>query len=313
MVHMFLSTEQGLLKLSIAATLLVACGGIIVGIATRSFSITFDGMYALLDAMMSFVSLIVVGLIKSFSLSTMANKRLEQRFSYGFWHLEPIVLGLNGILLTGVAVYALVNAVAILLDGGRMLAFDVALVYAMAATTVCFAFGWISNRANRRIGSAFVALDARGWFMSGGISAALVLAFSFAIMIDGTALEWLLPFVDPFILAVVCLIVIPLPFPAIRQAFADILIVTPEELKASIDQVAAATVVRHGFVAFRSYVARIGRARQIELYFIVPVGWPARTLEEWDTLRDEIGVEIGGEGPDRWLTIVFTTDPEWAE
>jgi predicted Co/Zn/Cd cation transporter (cation efflux family) len=56
----------------------------------------------------------------------------------------------------------------------------------------------------------------------------------------------------------------------------------------------------------------VGRARQIELYFIVPHGWPARMLDEWDDLRDAVGDAIGGSGPNRWLTIAFTTNPEWA-
>ena len=72
-------------------------------------------------------------------------------------------------------------------------------------------------------------------------------------------------------------------------------------------------VARHGFTGYRAYVAKVGRGRQIELYFIAPSGWPARTLEEWDALRDEIGEAIGGDSPDRWLTIAFTTDREWAE
>ncbi|MGG2476173.1 cation transporter, partial [Rhizobium sp. BR5] len=54
------------------------------------------------------------------------------------------------------------------------------------------------------------------------------------------------------------------------------------------------------------------RGRQIELFFIVPKNWPPRRLEEWDAIRDEIGNALGGEGTDRWLTIVFTTDEEWA-
>ena len=69
----------------------------------------------------------------------------------------------------------------------------------------------------------------------------------------------------------------------------------------------------HGFSSFRSYVARVGRGRQIEIYFIVPADRPARRLEEWDAIRDQIGEAIGGEGPNRWLTIAFTTTPEWAE
>jgi predicted Co/Zn/Cd cation transporter (cation efflux family) len=29
-------------------------------------------------------------------------------------------------------------------------------------------------------------------------------------------------------------------------------------------------------------------------------------------LRDEVGNALGEESPDRWLTIAFTTDVEWA-
>ena len=54
-------------------------------------------------------------------------------------------------------------------------------------------------------------------------------------------------------------------------------------------------------------------SREIELFFIVPAEMPARTIAEWDAWRDEIGNAIGGEGPDRWLTVLFTGDLEWAE
>jgi predicted Co/Zn/Cd cation transporter (cation efflux family) len=32
------------------------------------------------------------------------------------------------------------------------------------------------------------------------------------------------------------------------------------------------------------------------------------SIGELDALRAEIGAAIGGEGPERWLTIVFTAD-----
>ena len=118
---------------------------------------------------------------------------------------------------------------------------------------------------------------------------------------------------DPAILAVVCLVVIPIPFGTVRRALADILLVTPAELKQHVDEVAEVIVARYGFLSYRSYVARVGRGRQIELYFIVPTGWPAKRLEEWDRIRDEISEAIGGDTADRWLTIVFTTDEEWAD
>ena len=112
-------------------------------------------------------------------------------------------------------------------------------------------------------------------------------------------------------LALICLVLLPIPFLTIRQALKDILLVTPPELKQHVEEVAAQIVAQHGFLAYQAYVAKVGRAQQIELYFIVPPGWPAQTLDEWDRLRDEIGAAIGGEGPNRWLTIAFTTDPLW--
>ena len=99
----------------------------------------------------------------------------------------------------------------------------------------------------------------------------------------------------------------------IRQAFSEIFLVTPGDLKLHVDAVAQAFVTRHGLQSYRAYVAKVGRSREIELYFIVPAGMAAKTIEEWDAWRNEVGEALGGEGPNRWLTVVFTGDPEWAE
>ncbi len=148
--------------------------------------------------------------------------------------------------------------------------------------------------------------------MSGGITAALLIAFSVGYVIQGTELDWLTPYIDPAVLALVCIVIIPMPLGTIKQALSDMLLVTPIDLKQHVDQVAKQVVERYGFKSYRAYVAKVGRGKQIELYFIVPTDQPAKKLEEWDALRDEIGDALGGEGPNRWLTIAFTTDVEWA-
>ncbi len=171
---------------------------------------------------------------------------------------------------------------------------------------------WFETRANRKLKSDFIALDAKAWIMSGGITAALLIAFSIGYAIQGTQFDWIAPYIDPAVLALVCLAIIPMPIGTIRQALADMLLVTPLDLKQHVDDVAKQVVERNGFKSYRAYVAKVGRGKQIELYFIVPAGQPAKKLEEWDALRDEIGDALGGEGPNRWLTIAFTTDVEWA-
>lgn len=308
-----LSDERGVLRTSIFVTLLISSLGIGFGLISRSFSITFDGVYSLVDASMSLLSLIVVNLITSYAVSSGLSRKLRERFSMGFWHLEPMVLGLNGTLLIGVAAYALVNAISSLLEGGRDLEFGWAIVYAAITVTACAAIAIVEARANCRIGSEFVRLDVKGWIMSAGITAALLIAFCIGYAVQGTEWQWISPYIDPAVLALVCVLIIPLPVSTVRQALADIFLVTPTDLKAHVDTVARAFVQKHGLVSYRAYVARVGRAKTIELYFIVPAGAPARTIGQWDALREEIGEAVGGEGPDRWITIVFTGDPEWAE
>jgi len=307
------NTEQSVLRLSIVVTYILAAAGIIFGLLSGSYAIVFDGVYALTDAIMTIVALVVAKLITSSTANGTAGSKLVKHFTMGFWHLEPMVLGLNGILLTGAAVYALINAIGSIMAGGRHLSFDYAIVYAVLTMIIALLMAGFGKRANRELQSSFIALDAKAWLMSGSLSGALLVAFIFGYAIQGTRLDWISPYVDPVALALVCIVVIPLPAGTIKQAFADILLVTPSDLKSHVDSVAEEFVRRYGFLSYRTYVARVGRGRQIELYLIAPKDGPAKKLEEWDRIRDEIGEAIGDDTPDRWLTIAFTTDPEWAE
>lgn len=306
-------TEQGFLRASIVATVGVAAFGIVFGLLSGSFSIAFDGAYSLVDAGMTILALWVSSLIVRSAKADALSGRLRNRFTMGFWHLEPIVLGLNGTLLMTVATYALINAVITIVYGGNELRFGVAIVYAGITLVVCIAMAMAGARANRRLQSDFVALDVKAWTMSAGITSALLIAFLIGQAAGGTPLGWISPYVDPVVLALVCLVIIPIPVGAVRKALSEILLITPVDLKAHVDRVAAEIVQREGFLSHRAYVAKVGRATQIELYFIVPKDLPPRTIEEWDRTRDQIGAAIGDEGHNRWLTIAFTADVNWAE
>lgn len=308
-----LGDERGVLRASVLATLVISAFGIGFGLVAGSFSIVFDGVYLLVDAGMSVLALVVINLITSHAVSKERPDGMRERFSLGFWHLEPMVLVLNGTLLIGVAVYALVNALGSLLNGGREIQFGWAIVYAAATVTVCTVIAVVEARANRRINSDFLRLDVRGWVMSAAITAALLIAFCAGYAIQGTTYQWLSPYVDPAVLAVVCVLIIPLPISTLREALGDVFLLAPDDLRRHVDQVAQSFVERHGFTSYRAYAARVGRSRIIELYFIVPATLSTKAIRDWDALRDDVGQAIGNAGPHRWLTVVFTADPAWAE
>ncbi|WP_246836322.1 cation transporter [Nesterenkonia sp. NBAIMH1] len=158
-------TEQQALKLSLAGILLVAALGVGFGLISGSFAILFDGVFSLVDAVMSVVSITLAGLIAK-SAANELSKRTHERFTMGFWHFEPIVLAVNALLMMSVAAYALFQAVTALLSGGRDVEFGAAVIYAGVVVVLTFAIGFVEHRANRTLNSALVAIDVKGWIMA---------------------------------------------------------------------------------------------------------------------------------------------------
>lgn len=148
------TTEQGVLRLSIAASLLLAAAAVVFGLLANSSLIIFDGIYGLIDVVMTWLSLLVARLIALSTSTDALQSRLNQRFTMGFWHLEPIVLGVSGTLMIGAALYALVNAVDALMSGGRHIALGPAIAFAGLSIVGEGALAGFILRANRRIGSS---------------------------------------------------------------------------------------------------------------------------------------------------------------
>jgi len=295
--------EQRILKLSIGVTIVLALFGLAFGLVSGSLSIVFDGVFSVIDAAMSGLALFVSRLV--------TRQTENRRFQFGFWHIEPMVLAFNGGTLMLLCFYAFVNAIGSFLAGGRQLAFDWAMAYAVVVCAGCFGMYFYQRRANRRIGSDFVQLDAQSWLMSALITSALLVAFLAAIMAKGTRFDPWLPYVDPVVLAVLSLCLIFVPVRTVRRALTEILLITPPDLDEHVRSVMKRVVEEYRFLSFTSYVAKVGRAQFIEIHIAVNPKWPVDSVATADAVRREIAEALGGEGPDRWLTIDFTADPHW--
>ncbi len=297
------SAEQRLLRQSIAVTVLVSLFGVGFGLLSGSLSIVFDGVFSAIDAAMSGLALFVSRLV--------TRPGDDRRFQFGYWHIEPMVLAFNGGTLMLLCFYAFINAVGSFLAGGRQLAFDWAIAYAVIVSVVCFGMFFYERRLNRRIGSDFLRLDAQSWLMSAAISSALLVAFVAAMAMQGTRFEPLTPYADPVVLAALTLGLVFVPVRTVRKALQEILLITPPELDARVRRVMNEAVAKYDFRSFTSYVAKVGRAQFIEIHIAVTPDWPLASVAAVDSIRREIGDAIGGEGPQRWITIDFTADPRW--
>lgn len=292
--------EARLLWLSVAATLAIAGLGVLLGLWARSPAILFDGLFALIDAAITWLTLKVARLV--------AHQGDNRRFQYGFWHLEPLVIALKASTLIVLVAYAFLSAVNNLLKGGYEPAFGIALGYAVLVTLIsCGLWWWLRGQAER-IDSGLVRLDVKAWLVSALMSSALLFAFAAALVIQGTGAEGFIRYIDPLALALIALVLLPMPFREARESFSEILQIRPADIDAHLRSVMADFVKRHGFLDYRSYLAKAGRARFIEISVLVPSEL-LLPVTELDAMREEIGRAIGGAGPDRWLTIAFTADP----
>ena len=295
--------EQRLLKISIGVTIVVSLSGVVFGLLSGSQSIMFDGVFSAIDAAMSGLALFVSRLV--------AREASNRQFQFGYWHIEPMVLAFNGGTLMLLCFYAFINAVASFLAGGRALDFDWAIAYAAAVCVVCFGMFFYERRLNRRIGSDFVHLDTQSWLMSAAITSALLVAFAIAWAMRDTRFVAFTAYVDPVVLAVLTICLVFVPIRTVRLALGEILLITPPELDDHVRGVMDRIVAAYGFKSFTSYVAKVGRAQFIEIHIAVAPDWPLTSIATADSIRREIAGAIGGEGPQRWLTIDFTADPRW--
>ncbi|ATM86536.1 cation diffusion facilitator family transporter [Yersinia massiliensis] len=294
--------EQQILRRSIFFTLFIATMGIVFGIVCGSMSIIFDGMFSALDAGMCSLSLLV---------SRLLGQPNSRRFQYGFWHVEPLVLAFNGSLLAFLCLYAFVNAIKGIIDGGRELELGWAIVYALVVSIFCFTVFLKQRRLNKRVKSELIALDTKSWLMSACISSALLVAFLLSWSMEGTRYEHLIVYTDPSVLALLTLILIPVPIKTVISAVREVLQMTPDTLDTSMENLMDRLMEKYQFVDYSHYATRIGRGLFVEIHVVIPPEMENSGVLYFDKIRDEISHAIGDSGPHRWLTISFTRDAKW--
>lgn len=296
------AAEQRALKLSIAVTALAGAMDIAAGFAMGSRAIVFDGMYSLVDVMLTFAALAV---------SKLVMQEPSERFQYGYWHLEPLVGTVQSALLTLTCVYAVINGAQGLMGGGHRVAYGAGTVWAGMMAAACFGMAAYVNRIARRQASMLLDVDARGWLVSGFLSLGLMLAYGLAVALARYGQAKWVPYVDPAVLLVLALVLLPVPLKALLVAIRDVLEMAPEELDRKVRSIMDDLVRERGFLTYSSHVAQTGRGRFVEVHVLVSPDYPVRTVGEVDAIRREVSARLGASWPQVWLTVDLTSDPTY--
>lgn len=294
--------EQRLLKASIYAVLGIAITSVLFGLWSGSGAITFDGFYNLTDAGMTLVALLVSRLIA---------RGDDERFQYGYWHLEPLVGFVSGSLLASTCAYAFVNGLKGLRAGGDAIPFGPGSIFVGAIGAVsAFMYFYISHSA-KGLDSEFLKIDARSWLMGAVLSFSLCLSFLIGFALRATPFPHLAPYVDPLVLIVAALCLLPFPVVTLWRAGQDILQIAPSDLNDHVRAAVQTVAEKRGFRDFTSHVARIGRQQFVQIGLVAHSEATTISFRELDQIRQEISEALGREGPGWWLSVDFTADERW--
>jgi cation diffusion facilitator family transporter len=295
--------ERKVLLVSAAGNLIIGCVGLIFSIISSSQAILLDGLFNL--------TYFATGLF-TLKVARLVHKGDDERFPFGYAYFEPLVNGLKGVLVLGVSLMALADAIQTLLTGGRSISAGAAIAYGIFAATACWLLAFITRRGVKRTVSPLVQADAENWLVNGAVSSAVLLAFISILVMKGSTFEYLVPYVDPSLVITVVLLFISIPVRMAWQALMELLNRTPPaEIVQQVTKTVAACTAELPVQQLYVRVIQPGRTRMVLAHVVLPRDFQVRELESLDALRAHTLEVLQKAHLATILDMVFTADPGW--
>jgi cation diffusion facilitator family transporter len=273
------------------------------GLLAHSQLIVFDGLY-------SFAS-VGLSLLAVLALRT-ARKGPDERYPWGREVWEPLTIVVKAAALGGLCLYALVDAVTVLLRGGRDIATGWAVGYGAAATATGLAITLYLRR--RRGGSDLVRAEAAEWAGDTLLSFGVLGGFVVALLLEATGRADLARYVDPTLVVLVSVGFLWVPVRLIGQGFREVLTMSAAP---SIQQGLLACVRdierEYGFTESFLRTSKVGGRLDIEIDFVVAAESRAQTVWQFDEIRQRLRDRLPVGGYTSSMTVSFTADRKWAQ
>jgi predicted Co/Zn/Cd cation transporter (cation efflux family) len=295
------SIEVRKLGLSVVVSLAIAIFAFGWGVAFESRVVLFDGIFILLGTVMSYLAL---------RASKAADAGPTAAYPYGRESLTPFVVGLQGVVTLGTTAYAVSDAVLVIVNGGSDTAAGAVAVYAAVATGVSVVV-W-RHLLGADPDSDLLQVEARGWRAGAILSGVVLLGALLGILLGLSPASDLVVYLDPVLLIVASLVVLPRPISMIRTMWAEL-----GEQRAPADVMRLITALveevraRHGLPEPDLRVTKVGRKLYVDAEFLVDGGgW---TLEDEDSVRRDVARGLAELPYEVWRNVALTSDPRLLE
>ena len=295
--------ENKILKLSVLGALFFALFGIAWGWAIDSEMIIFDGLYSFISLLLSMLSLFI---------SNFMSKNDVEKFPFGKHILEPLVISIKSLVILIMCLYTLIDAVKIMFNGGNNIEFGLAIVYSIISVVGCGIITLYMKKKEKKLSSELIKAESNQWFMDTALSAAVLIGFLVAIVLSKTTLSFLNPYIDPTMTLIVSIIFLRLPIKTFIESFKEIISVkADDEINDDIYVLVKEIEEEYKFEESIARVSKIGRELRIEIDFVYNQNSKLKTLDQMDSVREEINDAIKHIKYNKWLNVSFTGNKKW--
>ncbi|GAA2495094.1 cation diffusion facilitator family transporter [Terrabacter carboxydivorans] len=272
------------------------------GLLSGTRVILFDGVSAGIGLVMSVFAL---------RAAQAAERGESDRFPYGRQSVLPLTIGLQGVARLGFTAYAVTDAVLVIAVGGDDVSTGSATLYAVVATALCLlTWLWLRRRAGA---SELVAAEVVGWRIASLLSAAILCGFLLVTALPaGDVKDTASALVDPVLVIVVSLLVLPAPVGFVRTMLRELLEMTPpphieEPARKAVTEVCAAMDLPDPVIR----MLKTGGRLYVEVDHVVSPGqWDVADI---DRLRQALAERLRSTAVTAWINVELSCDPAWQQ
>jgi cation diffusion facilitator family transporter len=204
--------ERRLLVRSILASAVLGALGIVWGVAAGSQMILLDGVYAVVGIMLS-------GLL--LWASALADRGPTRDYPFGLEAATPLAIGIQGFVLLGTLLYAAVEAAYAIRAGGSQVTAGAGIAYGVVVTA---ASGAVAVLIGREAGhSDLVRSEAAAWRLATWRGVGMIVGFAVLAVLDGSRWDGAAAYVDPAMVIVSCVALLPMPVRLVRTTVVELL------------------------------------------------------------------------------------------
>jgi predicted Co/Zn/Cd cation transporter (cation efflux family) len=299
----FQAEKKGI-KLVLVGDVLMALLGWTFYYLTHSQAILMDGIYPFIDLIAGLLTLRVATLI-----SKQAANKTNRPLGYAVF--EPLLNFIKGIMILVVVIFATYASVKLIVNGGHQVVADIAVLYALIASSLGFGLSYMLYRINMVADSALIDVDLKGWLIGAVLSLAVGLAFALSILVEKTAFAYLVPYTDPVVLLVLIALILPMPLKILKENGMQIIgRFENTETSQKINKLVNKELADPMFIDFKMRYWQLGRSIYIQLYIQMDPDADF-SLKQADEFRNYLYRKLKSEYDYLAIDVVFTADPTW--